>query len=141
MYGIVGIILLVFFIIIIFLVVGLVLLQNEEGDSLGGLFVGGSNSAFGSRSGNILTKTTYTLIVCFFVVSFALAWHYKSSGDSGLEKEALDKAPTEWWNEAGSKNEADEKQEKAPEEETKSENTSASDTESSSSTEGSNSEN
>lgn len=129
MYGIVGIILLVFFIIIIFLVVGLVLLQNEEGDSLGGLFVGGSNSAFGSRSGNVLTKATYTLIVCFFVVSFALAWHYKSSGDSGLEKEALDKAPTEWWKEAEAKNETEEKQDELPQEETKPESAPASDTE------------
>ena len=36
----VSIALLVFFIIVAFLIVGLVLLQNEEGDSLGGLFFG-----------------------------------------------------------------------------------------------------
>ena len=46
----ISIALLVFFIIVALLIVGLVLLQNEEGDSLGGLFSGGSNSAFGSRS-------------------------------------------------------------------------------------------
>ena len=101
----VSIALLVFFIIIAFLIVGLVLLQNEEGDSLGGLFSGGSNSAFGSRSGNILTRATYTLITLFFVVTFFLAWLNKSPGDSGLQQDAqLQQAETatEWWKDASS---------------------------------------
>ena len=90
----VSIALLVFFIIVAFLIVGLVLLQNEEGDSLGGLFSGGSNSAFGSRSGNILTRATYTLITLF------LAWLNKSPGDSGLQQDAQiqqAETATEWW--------------------------------------------
>ena len=98
----VSIALLVFFIIVAFLIVGLVLLQNEEGDSLGGLFSGGSNSAFGSRSGNILTRATYTLITLFFVVTFFLAWLNKTPGDSGLQQDAqLQQAETatEWWKE------------------------------------------
>ena len=101
----VSIALLVFFIIVAFLIVGLVLLQNEEGDSLGGLFSGGSNSAFGSRSGNILTRATYTLITLFFVVTFFLAWLNKSPGDSGLQQDAqLQQAETatEWWKDASS---------------------------------------
>lgn len=96
----ISIALLVFFIIAALLIVGLVLLQNEEGDSLGGLFSGGSNSAFGSRSGNILTKTTYTLITLFFVITFFLAWLNKSPGDSGLQQDAqIQQAETaaEWW--------------------------------------------
>ncbi len=96
----ISIALLVFFIIVAFLIVGLVLLQNEEGDSLGGLFSGGSNSAFGSRSGNILTKATYTLITLFFVVTFFLAWLNKSPGDSGLQQDARiqqAETATEWW--------------------------------------------
>ncbi len=107
----ISILLLVVFIIISVLIVGLVLLQNEEGDSLGGLFAGGSNSAFGSRSGNILTKTTYTFITLFFVLSFLLAWLNKSPGDSGLKKDAqLEQAETavEWWKDGdeAAKNEA-----------------------------------
>jgi preprotein translocase, secG subunit len=101
----VSIALLVFFIIIAFLIVGLVLLQNEEGDSLGGLFSGGSNSAFGSRSGNILTRATYTLITLFFVVTFFLAWLNKSPGDSGLQKDAQiqqAETATEWWKDSSS---------------------------------------
>lgn len=96
----ISIALLVFFIIVALLIVGLVLLQNEEGDSLGGLFSGGSNSAFGSRSGNVLTKATYTLITLFFVVTFFLAWLNKSPGDSGLQKAAQmqqAETATEWW--------------------------------------------
>lgn len=96
----ISIALLVFFIIVALLIVGLVLLQNEEGDSLGGLFSGGSNSAFGSRSGNVLTKATYTLITLFFVVTFFLAWLNKSPGDSGLQKDAQmqqAETATEWW--------------------------------------------
>ena len=101
----VSIALLVFFIIVAFLIVGLVLLQNEEGDSLGGLFSGGSNSAFGSRSGNILTRATYTLITLFFVVTFFLAWLNKSPGDSGLQQDAQiqqAETATEWWKEQDS---------------------------------------
>lgn len=96
----ISIVLLVFFIIVALLIVGLVLLQNEEGDSLGGLFSGGSNSAFGSRSGNILTRATYTLITIFFVVTFFLAWLNKSPGDSGLQQDAQiqqAETATEWW--------------------------------------------
>lgn len=107
----VSIALLVFFIIVAFLIVGLVLLQNEEGDSLGGLFSGGSNSAFGSRSGNILTRATYTLITLFFVVTFFLAWLNKSPGDSGLQQDARiqqAETATEWWKEKGASSDSGE---------------------------------
>ncbi|CEM60799.1 preprotein translocase subunit SecG [Treponema phagedenis] len=96
----ISIVLLVFFVIICFLLVGLVLLQNEEGDSLGGLFAGGSNSAFGSRSGNILTKTTYVLLALFFVTTFFLAWLNKSPAIDDLQKAAQQQqteTATEWW--------------------------------------------
>lgn len=70
--SVIGIILLVAFVIICILLVCLVLLQNEEGNGLGGLF-GGASTTFGSRSGNVLTKTTYVLVTLFFVCAFALA--------------------------------------------------------------------
>ena len=62
-----GIALLVLFVIICAIIIFLVLLQNEEGDSLGGLFSGGSNSAFGSKSSNVLTRATYVVVALFFV--------------------------------------------------------------------------
>ncbi len=84
-----NIILLVLFVITCVLIIFLVLLQNEEGDSIGGLFAGGSNSAFGSRSGNILTKSTYILVTIFFASTFLLAVLNKTSSapTDGIIKE------------------------------------------------------
>jgi len=80
-----GVILLVIFLIIAVLLILLVLAQNEEGDSLGGIFAGGSASAFGSRSGNVLTKTTTVLGALFLIVSFGLALANRTPSGSGVE--------------------------------------------------------
>ena len=84
-----NVILLVLFVVTCLLIVFLVLLQNEEGDSIGGLFAGGSNSAFGSKSANVLTKATYILVIIFFVSSFLLAVLNKTSYGSvqGVQEE------------------------------------------------------
>ena len=71
--GVIGIILLVAFVIVCILLVAIVLLQNEEGNGLGGLLGGPSSTTFGSQSGNVLTKTTYVLVALFFLTSFGLA--------------------------------------------------------------------
>ena len=92
--SILSIVLLVFFVIIAVLLILFVLLQNEEGDSLGGLFAGGSGSAFGSRSGNVLTKTTSILGVLFFIVSFSLALLNRTPGGKGVEKAGMEEAVT-----------------------------------------------
>ena len=81
-------VLLVFFVIVAILLVLLVLVQNEEGDSLGGIFAGGSGSAFGSRSGNVLTRTTTVLGSLFLVMSLGLALLNRSPGGRGVEEEA-----------------------------------------------------
>jgi preprotein translocase subunit SecG len=83
--GILGILLLVVFIIIAVLLVLLVLVQNEEGDSLGGIFAGGSSSAFGSRSGNVLTRATSILGALFLILSLGLALLNRSGGITGIE--------------------------------------------------------
>jgi len=83
--GILGILLLVVFIITAVLLVLLVLVQNEEGDSLGGIFAGGSGSAFGSRSGNVLTKATSILGALFLVLSLGMALLNRGAGTSGVE--------------------------------------------------------
>ena len=83
--GILGIVLLVFFVIVAILLVLLVLAQNEEGDSLGGIFAGGSGSAFGSRSGNVLTRATTILGTLFLVISLGLALINRSPAGSGVE--------------------------------------------------------
>jgi len=81
------VVLLVFFIIDAVLLVLLVLIQNEEGDSLGGIFAGGSNTAFGSRSGNFLTRATTVLGALFLVISLGLALLSRTPAGSSIEKE------------------------------------------------------
>ncbi|MCL2093955.1 MAG: preprotein translocase subunit SecG [Treponema sp.] len=84
--GILSIVLLVFFIIVAVLLVLLVLAQNEEGDGLGGIFASGSGSAFGARSGNMLTRVTTVLGALFLVVSLGLALMNRSPTGSGVER-------------------------------------------------------
>ena len=99
--GIIGILLLVIFVIVCILIISLVLIQNQDGAGLGGLFAGGSNSAFGSRSAIVLTKFTYIVVTLFFVTAFFLALVNKTPSDNGVAQEALrqqGEAATEWWN-------------------------------------------
>ena len=96
-----NVILLVFFVIVSILLILIVLIQNEDGDSLGGIFAGGSGSAFGSRSGNVLTRTTSILGALFLVISFSLALINKSPSSGSVESTARQQqestTSTEWW--------------------------------------------
>ncbi|MDR0389576.1 MAG: preprotein translocase subunit SecG [Spirochaetaceae bacterium] len=96
-----SVILLVFFVIIAILLILIVLVQNEEGNSIGGIFAGGSGSAFGSRSGNILTRATSVLGVLFFVIALGLALLHRSPGGSGVEASARQQmtpeSSTDWF--------------------------------------------
>jgi preprotein translocase subunit SecG len=103
MMGVLGIVLLVFFIIVAVLLILLVLVQNEDGDSLGGIFAGGASSAFGSRSGNVLTRATSILGALFLVLSLGLALVNRSPGTSGVEAAGRQEAATTdstWWQDA-----------------------------------------
>jgi preprotein translocase subunit SecG len=102
--GVLGIVLLVFFVIVAILLILLVLAQNEEGNSLGGIFAGGSNSAFGSRTGNVLTKTTSVLGALFLIISLLLAVMNRSPSGAGVESRAMQLMPDttttgDWWEE------------------------------------------
>ncbi|MGL1894233.1 MAG: preprotein translocase subunit SecG [Spirochaetaceae bacterium] len=96
--------LLVLFVIVAVLLVALVLLQDDQGEGLGGMFGGSSSSPFGAKSGNVLSKTTTILGVLFFVTSFGLAWVSRSQSDDDILKAAV-KAEIEsvegsnWWDE------------------------------------------
>ena len=97
-----GIILLVIFIISAILLIVIVLLQDDQGEGIGGLFGGGSSTAFGSRSGNVLTKFTSILGAIFLVCSFGLAWVNKSpeTGDvlGAARREAVKETNDfNWW--------------------------------------------
>jgi len=88
--GILSIVLLVFFVIVSVLLVLLVLVQTEEGDGLGGIFAGGGGTAFGSRAGNVLTRTTTVLGVLFLVVSLTLALLNRTPGGTGVEEQGME---------------------------------------------------
>lgn len=101
--GALGIALLVVFVITCILLIIIVLMQDEQGEGIGGIFGGGSSSAFGSRSGNILTKFTGILGAIFLVCSFGLAWINKTneSGDvigAARRQNAETGTVEEWWN-------------------------------------------
>ncbi len=103
--GIISVFLLVVFVLVCILIIALVLLQTEDGGGLGGLFAGGSNSAFGSRSASVLTKATYVMVTLFFVTAFLLAFINKSPSDKGVEAAALLEqggTAAEWWNDENS---------------------------------------
>lgn len=100
--AVINVLLLVFFVIVSILLILLVLIQNEDGDSLGGIFAGGSSSAFGSRSGNVLTRATTILGTLFLVISLSLALINRTPV-STVERTAREQQNTqntsEWWNE------------------------------------------
>ena len=82
------IVLLVIFIISAILLILVIMLQDDQGDGLGGIFGGGSSSAFGSRSGNVLTRVTSVLAAIFLVTALAVAWLSRSSGTADIEARA-----------------------------------------------------
>ncbi len=99
--GILGIFLLVVFVLSAVLLIIIVLMQDEQGEGLGGLFGGGSTTAFGSRSGNVLTKFTAILGAIFITCSFGLAWVNRTyeQGDVLGAARRLQATDTveEWW--------------------------------------------
>jgi len=87
----------IFFVLVGILLAAIVLIQDEQGDSVGGLFSGGSNSAFGSRSGNILTKTTTVLGALFIGLAILLAFWYRTPrGDTVPEAQISTETTSDW---------------------------------------------
>ncbi len=91
----------VLFVLSAVLLIIIIMLQDEQGEGLGGIFGGGSSSAFGSRTGNVLTRFTSILGAVFVITAFSLAWYNRSVDNSDLlkaAKENLNNQDTgEWW--------------------------------------------
>jgi preprotein translocase subunit SecG len=105
--GFFGVLLLVVFIIVCLLRIFLVIIQDEDSDSIGGIFASGSQSAFGSRSSNVVVRITYVLGTLFFVTAFALAVVNKSptgNVQKAVEQNSAQTATDEWWNNGGEGN-------------------------------------
>ena len=101
--AIIGTLILVIFVVSAILLIIIVMMQDEQGDGLGGIFGGGSGAAFGSRSGNILTKTTSIIGAIFILSSFGSAWINRTpaAGDVlGVAREQSVDNTSEWWNQS-----------------------------------------
>jgi preprotein translocase subunit SecG len=100
--GLISIILLVILVISAILLVLVVLVQDDQGEGIGGIFGGGSNTAFGSRSGNVLTRFTAVLATIFLVCCFGVAWINRTPAPGNVIGRARQQAlgTTEqqsWW--------------------------------------------
>lgn len=94
------VVLLVLFVAVAFFLVLMVLIQDDQGDGLAGMFGGGSSSTFGSRAGNVLTKTTSVLGALFLITAIALAFLFKTpaTGDLSSVARKNQTSAQEWWN-------------------------------------------
>ena len=68
------ILLLILIILSAILLVISIMIQDEQGEGLGGIFGGGSTTPFGSRSGNVLTRITAVLAAVFILSTMGLAF-------------------------------------------------------------------
>ena len=78
----------------------LVAVQDEQSEGLGGIFGGGSNTAFGSHASSVVTKATATLAVVFMVLALVVAFVNKSpSQDKLLDSVKTEQVQqtTDWW--------------------------------------------
>jgi len=103
--GALSILVLVIFAITALLLIALVMVQDEGGQGLGGIFGGGGASQqVGNRSGNILTKATSILGAIFIIGAFALAWLNRTPEGGDIEAAARqlrgeDQVRVNWWEE------------------------------------------
>lgn len=99
--GVLGVILFVLFVIDAVLLALLVLIQDEQGDSMGGIFGGGSNTAFGSSSSSVLAKLTRVLGGLFLVLAISVAFFLKTSNSDNVigESRVLNNGTSSeaWW--------------------------------------------
>lgn len=100
--GLVSILILIVFILSALILILVILIQDDQGDGLGGLFGGGSSSAFGPRTGNVLTRFTSVVAAIFLVTAFGIAWLNRTPeiGDI-LQKARVEKLKeaeeNNWW--------------------------------------------
>ncbi|MBN1411319.1 MAG: preprotein translocase subunit SecG [Spirochaetales bacterium] len=72
------------------LTVLLVMMQDEQGEGIDSIFGGGGgNTAFGSRSGNVLTRITTVLAIIFFASTLALALVNRTPREDATLNKAL----------------------------------------------------
>lgn len=96
-----GFLLVLFILSAVFLII-IVLLQDEGGEGLGGIFGGGSAAPVGNRQGNILTRATTILAVIFLSSLFGYAWINRTPDSANVEAaarqlESQQQGILNWW--------------------------------------------
>ena len=87
--AILAVIFIILFVIVAFIMSFFVLIQDEQGDSIGGLFGGGSSaSPFGASSNSMMVRITAVLGTLFMVLSLAVAFFVKTPAADNVEKAA-----------------------------------------------------
>ena len=109
--GLISIILLVLIVISALLLVLLVLVQDEQGEGVAGFFSGASTTAFGSRSGNVLTRFTTVLAAVFLFACVGFAWNSSRTDTLGnvvgkAREQALSGETVQWWVESSAADDA-----------------------------------
>jgi preprotein translocase subunit SecG len=111
--GAIGIILLVTFVIVCILLVLVILVQDDGSSGMGGLLGGRGTSAFGSHSASVLTRTTFILVVLFFILSLSLALLNKKPklqrdlapvDTTAVEESAPENQSADWWKNTDAEN-------------------------------------
>ena len=82
------VLLIIIFVVSALLLSVIIIIQDDQGEGLGGIFGGGSSTAFGSRSGNVLTKVTSVLSAIFLVTALGVAWLNRSTTSEDIEAKA-----------------------------------------------------
>jgi len=98
--GVLSVIILILFIIVSLLLIFLVAIQDEQSEGLGGIFGGGSQTAFGSQTSSVVTKATGVLAALFLVLALLVAFiNKRPSQDRLLDSVTTEQVQqtTEWW--------------------------------------------
>ncbi|MDP8214887.1 MAG: preprotein translocase subunit SecG [Candidatus Euphemobacter frigidus] len=85
-------VLIVLYVVICIALIVVVLLQSGKGGGLAGIFGsgGGGQTIFGARAGDIMTKSTTVLAICFMIFSLVLAFlSSRQMGSLAKEVEAV----------------------------------------------------
>ncbi|WNY66443.1 preprotein translocase subunit SecG [Borreliella lusitaniae] len=74
----------VFFVIVSIFIILLILIQDEQGDGIGGVFGGGSSSIFGAKSSNVAVRITGFFIALFFIFVVLLSFMNTRRADNSF---------------------------------------------------------